>query len=1181
MSFAFANPGSGPSAGGIGWFNFGQGFTITPNQVYTNLTGTLLNGITVTFDLKLKTLSGAPANFAATTVPNGSTYFGNATGGYTGLSTSYVELLSTYPGAASQMSFELTNIIVRDANNVPLSNYSGVVVDAQTTTSSVAGPETQTYITNGGAWVELVQLGNTNPPTLNISGQTASLVGTGPPVTAVYVLTTTSPTAMTLNVSWPNTQSTQGIAFGFAASQMETRKIINGRRNALDQFVLNIGGFPSSSVTTSGATNGLQSIVASSNVITGNAYTINELMAPGSVSTLSDYSKTITGVNITPGGTQPVISPLPETVTPILGDIIKYTITNTPNPIATKMVSSMFAKSGDTLTYTVSVTNPGTIPATNVVVVDAVPSGTTFANGLTVSVPFTGSNPASGITLTSIPAGGIATVSWNVTVNSGIPPTNPISNQATISGAGYSYNTNTVATQVNFADVTVLKTVDKAFAGAGEIMTYTLQLGNLGNVNANSITLMDAIPNGTTFVPGSVTGATGIPPSLTLAAPINPGGSAIITFQVKMGDSVPSPNPVSNTATANYSYTVDPAVPNGATGSKSSNTVTTLVNIAKVSTTKAVNLNYAEIAQILTYTLTVNNSGNTAANNVTITDAVPSGTTFVIGSVTGAIGVPPVLTLATPLAPGSTTTVTFQVLVGNTLPVPNPIVNTGNTSFVYTVDPALPNGASGIAPTNSVATQINDANLNTIVNVDKTVSDLGEVLTYTITLKNDGNVPLNNVVLNDPISAGTTYINGSLIGATGVPSALNIPDSIPVGGSTTLSYQVLVGNSVPVPNPISQTATAAFTFTVDPANPNGQTGTSNANTVNTLVSSAIIETTKKADKAFADVGDTITYTITITNSGNVAANNVVITDAIPTGTTFVLGSLVNATGTPPTMTLNAPVPASGNTVVSFQVLVGSVVPIPNPVENSAIAAFTYTVDSTHPNGATGISYSDSVQTQINTAKLVMQKSVDKTISYLSDTITYQISVTNTGNVSANNVVVTDILPAGTAMVAGSMIVSVSYVALSSTVLQLTNPLSSGETITILFKVLVTAIPNPNPIVNMASASYTYTTDSQNPNSVSAKAKTNAVTTAVFRNNFSQQISDLIQSVALEQAALAAIANSEGAKIQRMVIMDGVTNQELLCLNKSVSDMLDSLTMLETVLKQKLRVASCQIDGTIC
>ena len=162
-----------------------------------------------------------------------------------------------------------------------------------------------------------------------------------------------------------------------------------------------------------------------------------------------------------------------------------------------------------------------------------------------------------------------------------------------------------------------------------------------------------------------------------------------------------------------------------------------------------------------------------------------------------------------------------------------------------------------------------------------------------------------------------------------------------------------------------------------------------------------------------------------------------------------------------------------------------------------------------------------------------------------------------------------------------MTVNVPFTTLPGGAIQLTNPILSGETVAISFKVLVTAIPNPNPIVNVANAVYTYTVDPANPDGVSATAQTNAVTTTVFRNNFGQQISDLIESVALEQAALAAIANAEGAKIQRIAAMQGVTTQQLLCLNKSVSDMMNSISLLEAVLKQKLGVLDCQISGDIC
>lgn len=88
---------------------------------------------------------------------------------------------------------------------------------------------------------------------------------------------------------------------------------------------------------------------------------------------------------------------------------------------------------------------------------------------------------------------------------------------------------------------------------------------------------------------------------------------------------------------------------------------------------------------------------------------------------------------------------------------------------------------------------------------------------------------------------------------------------------------------------------------------------------------------------------------------------------------------------------------------------------------------------------------------------------------------------------------------------------------------------------------------------------------------------NTVNTIIFANNYSQQISDLLHSIALEEAAIGNLANAEGAKIQRMVAMPNVTTNQLLCMNKSVADMMDTLVTLEAILKQKINTVDCQIS----
>lgn len=68
----------------------------------------------------------------------------------------------------------------------------------------------------------------------------------------------------------------------------------------------------------------------------------------------------------------------------------------------------------------------------------------------------------------------------------------------------------------------------------------------------------------------------------------------------------------------------------------------------------------------------------------------------------------------------------------------------------------------------------------------------------------------------------------------------------------------------------------------------------------------------------------------------------------------------------------------------------------------------------------------------------------------------------------------------------------------------------------------------------------------------------------------QAITDIISSVALEQAALAHIINAEGEKIQKIVASSS-TAAEMLAVNKSVNSMISSITRLEMVLQGKLEL----------
>ncbi|MEG0542075.1 MAG: hypothetical protein RR528_07080, partial [Angelakisella sp.] len=87
---------------------------------------------------------------------------------------------------------------------------------------------------------------------------------------------------------------------------------------------------------------------------------------------------------------------------------------------------------------------------------------------------------------------------------------------------------------------------------------------------------------------------------------------------------------------------------------------------------------------------------------------------------------------------------------------------------------------------------------------------------------------------------------------------------------------------------------------------------------------------------------------------------------------------------------------------------------------------------------------------------------------------------------------------------------------------------------------------------------------------------------------SQAITDIIESVALEQTALSHILNAEGEKIQA-VVKTATTTSQLTAVNASVKSMVNTISMLEMVLQSKLELFSdclcspttpCTIVGSV-
>lgn len=588
----------------------------------------------------------------------------------------------------------------------------------------------------------------------------------------------------------------------------------------------------------------------------------------------------------------------------------------------TKTSNKSIYNPGETVSYTLNFPNTGGTTATNVVFVDTLPSNLTFVPGtIRVNGVLRPSSTLNSVTLPNIGTGSSVSVTFDATINSSISSTTTIPN---IGWIGYNFipdpslpesrdanTSNTNIVTVFKSSLSSTKTVNKSFADVGETLNYTIVLNNTGTNTYSNVIFKDTIPTGTTFVSGSfevnsVTSPSNPSAGVSLGT-INANSITTIKFSVGVGSSVPSPNPIPNSSTLTGVYNDD--FGNTTPVSLNSNTVNTLINTATISTaTKSVNTLYASVGETLTYTIVLRNTGNVSSTNVTILDTIPTGSSFVSDSlkvngvtIPGANPQPPTGTNIGYIDPGSTSTVTFNVLV-STIPSPSRIVNNSSITYDYTIDPTTPTTSSKSISTNSVTTtisysQIDFASGGFTKTVNKSYSSINSTLTYTLVLKNTGNTTANNVTIIDTIPSATVFIpNTFKINTVTQPGASPLPPSgVDIGSvgpnqTQTVSFDVNV-TTIPTVNPMVNNATAVFRFTGDPSFPNSLISSGTSSSVNVQVNTADLSgITKSVDNVVATIGDELTYTVVIPNTGNITAINVVLKDTIPNGTSLVPNS---------------------------------------------------------------------------------------------------------------------------------------------------------------------------------------------------------------------------------------------------------------------------------------------------
>jgi uncharacterized repeat protein (TIGR01451 family) len=304
--------------------------------------------------------------------------------------------------------------------------------------------------------------------------------------------------------------------------------------------------------------------------------------------------------------------------------------------------------------------------------------------------------------------------------------------------------------------------------------------------------------------------------------------------------------------------------------------------------------------------------------------------------------------------------------------------------------------ATGTPPVGGDQTATDQASVVVIhpsITITKTTSTptvlSGGTATFGITVKNDGDVTLTSVHVTDTQAPGCARTAAQV--ATDRGSSTFVPND-------TYTYSCTLAN---VTASLTNTATSIGTPPVGP----DVTASSNASV--TVIHPAIAITKTPGTQA-VDSGGTATFTLTVTNTGDVTLTNVTVTDPLSANCAKTIGTLTAGQSTTYTCTQAGVTSAFTNVATAT-----GHPPLGPDVTASANANVTVNTPSSPPPSTT------ATPTPTPTVDLAIVKTADPTSVLKGGNVTYTLSVTNNGPVTDTAVVVADSLPFGVTFVSST------------------------------------------------------------------------------------------------------------------------------------------------------------------
>jgi uncharacterized repeat protein (TIGR01451 family) len=694
---------------------------------------------------------------------------------------------------------------------------------------------------------------------------------------------------------------------------------------------------------------------------------------------------------------------------------------------------------GDIVTYLYTLTNTGNVTLTNITVTDDNPGAITLGS-------------------TTLTPGGTISTSKDITVTQALLDSGTRNSTATAGGTPPSgppvTDTDTLTLKfLQSPSIALVKTFSWTTGNGskvGDIVDYLYTVTNTGNVTLNSVSVMDdkldAIDLGSTNLAPAAT-ATGHKNMTVTQALLDSGSQTNIAIA---SGTPPSGSPVSSMDSQTVHFKAGPSI-----------------NLSKSHSWTTGNGSH--VGDVVTFLYSVTNTGNATLTKITVNDdkvgdislgsttLAPGGTTtghktlavtqdlLDSGSQTGIAIASGSLPSGTAVNSSDSQTVNFNQYpaisivktyswtsgngskVGDIVDYLYTVTNTGNVTLtgVSVTDDilgAIPVGSAILAPaatttghknmtvtqelldsgsqtntatasgTSPSGTAVTGQSSQTVfffqhyaISVTKTadlssVAAADSVITYTITLKNSGSQPLTDITVTDPLPDTITGPDGD----ANNDGKLDINETWIYTGVYTVTQTDIanngggdgqIDNTVRVDTHETALVTASKSVTITPS------------------STLILEIA--ADPPIVNIPGPVTYSYTVSNNGSVRLTDLVLTDdhiAVPV--TLLESTLIPGASTTGTAIFNVTQAMidSGTAITSTATITGTV--------NGSRLTGTRTATVT-------ILQSPSIQI-VKNGELDMTKVTPDNQANTGDKITYTFTLTNTGNVTLNNVIINDL-----------------------------------------------------------------------------------------------------------------------------------------------------------------------------